>query len=262
MLFEKPLVYLILGAENSGRREILLNLIEDSYGPDERPKVFISESEKTGPFDGKLGIAVKWKWWDGNIIAPVPDETKIIFFISDGRLNPVDQIEAFKIWLLAQSLELARIFTVVDSNLAEKNPGLLAWYDACIHFSDVVFMNKREGVANKWMSDFLARYKDEAYPCLFELVRSARVKNSALVLEPLALRISQTFEAEDVWVVSGQTEDDENDEEIKDGDEEEVEMVIAEDPYFTRLLGGRRVKEIPDIQKYLETPNESQGVKE
>ena len=31
-------------------------------------------------------------------------------------------------------------------------------------------------------------------------------------------------------------------------------MVIAEDPYFTRLTGGKRVKEIPEIQKYLEAP--------
>ncbi len=252
MSSEKPIVYLILGAANSGRREILANIIEDSYGTEDRPLVYVSESEKADPSDTKLGLVQHWKWWEGNIIAPVPKGTQVVYFLSDGKLNPIDQIEAFKLWILAQSLELARIFTIVNSSLAEKNPALLMWYDACIHFSDVVLMNKREGVANKWMSDFQARYKDQAYPCLFEFVKSSRVKNTALILEPLALRISQTFEAEDVWVVSGQTEDDEEDEEIEDGDEEEVEMVLAEDPYFTRLLGGRRVKEIPDIAKYLE----------
>lgn len=254
MSSEKPLVYFILGAANSGRREIIARLIEDSYEASDAVVTFISETEKADPSDSKLGVVKRWKWWKGNFIAPVEPGTGVIFFITDGRLNPIDQIEAFKAWLLAQSLELARILTVVNCSLAEKNPALLHWYDACIHFSDVVLLNKREGVANKWLSDFQARYKDEAYPCLFEFVKNAHVKNPALILEPLALRISQTFEAEDVWVVAGQTEEDEEDEEIQDGDEEEVEMVIAEDPYFTRLTGGKRVKEIPEIQKYLEAP--------
>ena len=184
MSSENPIVYLILGAANSGRREILANIIEDSYGTEDRPLVYVSESEKADPSDTKLGLVQHWKWWEGNIIAPVPKGTQVVYFLSDGKLNPIDQIEAFKLWILAQSLELARIFTIVNSSLAEKNPALLMWYDACIHFSDVVLMNKREGVANKWMSDFQARYKDQAYPCLFEFVKSfltpSKLKTSGL----------------------------------------------------------------------------------
>jgi hypothetical protein len=31
-----------------------------------------------------------------------------------------------------------------------------------------------------------------------------------------------------------------------------VEAKIAEDPYFERLNGGRRAKEIPDIKRFLD----------
>ena len=40
---------------------------------------------------------------------------------------------------------------------------LLAWYDACVHFSDVVLLQRREGVANKWVSDFLKHHEDQLH---------------------------------------------------------------------------------------------------
>jgi hypothetical protein len=50
--------------------------------------------------------------------------------------------------------------------------------------------DRREGVANKWLSDFRAHFDGQFYPCLFELVKGGRVKNPALVLDPLARRMS------------------------------------------------------------------------
>ena len=120
----------------------------------------------------------------------------------------------------------------------------------------MVLLNRREGIENKWIGDFQARYKGQFFPCLFDLVKAGRVKNPALVLTPGALRMSQAFdeleeqlEAEVVeYEIGG---DPETDEEAEQAAEEEEEDELKEDLYFVRLAGGRRAKEIPDIGKYL-----------
>ena len=242
---EKPLVYLILGAAGSGRREILADLIEGGLAGEDRALVLLSADEPPAEADARLGAPQHWRWDGDRIDAPPPGDATHVFFVTDGRGNPVEQIEAFNGWLDASGGELARIVCVVHCALTERHKQLLVWYDACIHFSDVVLLNRREGVANKWMSDFQARYAAQFLPCLFELVRAGRVKNPALILEPQARRMTHFFDEELNWEVTG---DDE--EEAEEGGEE-IEAQPEEDPYLQRRLGGRRVKDIPDVAKYL-----------
>ncbi|MCX6953638.1 MAG: hypothetical protein NTV51_15920 [Verrucomicrobia bacterium] len=162
----------------------------------------------------------------------------------------MEQIEVFVAWLEAQGGQIARVLTVVNCQLAEKNPALLAWYEACIHFSDIVLLNRREGVANKWMSDFQGHFKKQFVPSLFEFVKDGHVKNPALVLDPQARRMSHVFDDEQDWIfktVEGEVIDEE---EETEGDEE-IEATREEEPYFARDAAGRRVKKLPDIAKYL-----------
>lgn len=245
----KPLVYLILGSAGAGRRAVVSDLIEGGLSETDQPAVLVSEAEQTASTPSQLPRLATWKWADSFIEGRLPDGATHVFFVADGRSNPVDQIEAFKPWLEAQGGELARIICVVDCQLAEKNPPLLAWYDACVHFSDVVLLNRREGVENKWLSDFQGRFKKQFLPTLFELVKADRVRNPGLVLEPEARRLSHVFDEDQDWVVAG-GEDESADEEESTGDEE-VEMVPEEDPYLARRAGGRRVKELPNIADFL-----------
>ena len=248
---EKPLVYLILGAAGSGRREVLADLIEAGLVEADRPAVMLALTESAAAHDAKLPPISRWEWRDGAIVGSLPVGATHVFFISDGRRNPVDQIEVFKPWLEAQGGELARVLCVVNTRLAEQNPPLLAWYDACVHFSDVVLLNRREGVENKWLSGFLEHFKGQFLPCIFELVKEGRLKNPALVLEPQARRMSHYLDEEQDWIFTdseGDVIDEE--EETEDGDEE-IEAKPEEDPYMVRLNGGRRVKQLPDIAKFL-----------
>lgn len=247
---EKPLVYLVLGTAGSGRRAVIADLIEGSSEAGERTAVMLSEAENESAFDAKLPEVSRWSWTGEFIVGSLPAGAARVFFITDGRGNPVDQIEVFKAWLQAQNGELARVICVVDCQLAEKNPPLLAWFDACVHFADVVLLNHREGVANKWLSDFQNHYKSQYLPCLFELVKTDRVKNPSLVLEPQARRMSHIFDDDPDWVFTDAEGEEIDEEEETEGDEE-VEAKQAEDPYFERLNGGRRVKEIPDVAKFL-----------
>ena len=162
-----------------------------------------------------------------------------------------DQIEAFKAWLALNNAELARALCVVDCRLAERHPPLLAWFEACIHFSDVVLLNRREGVENRWLSGFLEHFRSQHLPCLFETVKAGRIRNPALILEPQARRLTQIFDEEQDWIFTNAEGDEIDEEDITDDEEEEVQATPAVDPYFERRNGGRRVKELPDIAKYL-----------
>ncbi len=248
---EKPLVYLILGATGSGRREILADLIDAGLQATDRAAVLLADNEAPDDYDAKLPGVARWSWTDDGIQAELPTGATHVFFVTLGSGSPVDQTEAFKAWLDGQGAELARAFCVVNCQLAEKHPPLLAWYEACVHFADVVLLNRREGVENKWLSRFLTHFEKQFYPCVFEAVKSGKVKNPALVLEPQARRMTHVFDEEQDWVITN-AEGDEIDEEDETADDEELQAKPEEDPYFARRSeGGRRLKELPDIKQFL-----------
>jgi hypothetical protein len=249
----KPLVYLVLGAAGSGRREVLADLIEGGLSETDRAAVLLADSEGTDETaEKKLGMVARWRWLDqGAIEGELPVGATQVFFVADGRRNPVEQAEVFKPWVEAQGGEIARVLCVVNCQLAEKNPALLAWFEACVHFSDVVLLNKREGVQNKWLSDFQARFTSQFLPCLFDFVKNGRVKNPALILDPLARRMTHAFDAEQDWIFTDSEGEVIEEDEVTDDDEEEIEATPEVDPYFVRDAANRRLKKIPDITKFL-----------
>jgi hypothetical protein len=249
---EKPLVYLVLGAAGSGRREVLVDLLEGGLDEGERGAVLLSDAEAPDEFETKLGLVARWHWNDaGTIDGEFPPDATRIFFVADGRRSPVEQCEAFRPWVEAHGGEIARVLCVVNCQLAEKNPPLLAWFDACVHFADVVLLNRREGVANKWLSDFQEHYRAQFMPCLFEFVKHGRVKNPALVLDPVARRMTHAFDAEQDWIFKDADGEIIEEDEVTDDDEEEIEALPEVDPYFVRDAANRHAKKIPDIARFL-----------
>ncbi len=239
-------MYLILGAAGSGRREVLSDLIGEGLAAGDRPAVLLSSTEWAAPSDGKLPGVGRWTLGPENAVeANLPPDASHVFILFDGRLNPVDQIEGCKAWLAERAIEVARVISIVNCRLIEANPKLFAWYEPCIFYSDVVLLNQRDGVPNKWIGDFKAKFEDKFYPCLFEFVKDNRVKNPALVLAPVARRMSHVFDEQD-WI-SVDVEDEEDDQE----EGEEVEMKPEEDYYIERRNGGRRVHELPHIADFL-----------
>jgi hypothetical protein len=258
------LVYVILGAPGSGRREVLADLIADGLDPvEERAQVYLPAGEDPQAEDEKIGATTTTRMaWNSELQLLVADappaEATHIFIMLDGRVNPVDQLEALKPWLAAHSLPVARILTVVHCRLLEKNPALQPWFDACIHFSDVVLLNRREGVANKWMSEFRRRYEDQYLPCVFEMVKAGRVKNPAEILDPVARRLSQYFDPtewddidlEGVEIGESDDEDGENARPLDKSELDPDDQPPAE-PWLERDAAGRRKQPLPDIRKYL-----------
>jgi hypothetical protein len=220
------------------------DLIAGGLGEGDRAAVLLSAAEAPSGSDAALPGAGRWRLESGVAVADLPEGATHVFIVADGASDPVDQLEALKEWLASTAAELARVLCVVHCRLLEANPKLFPWYEACIHFSDVVLLNRREGVANKWISDFQGRFEEKFYPCLFELVRAGGIKNPALVLAPVARRMSHAFD-EPEWVAEGDVEEEDQ------GEGEEVEMTEEVDPYFERRNGGRRVVELPRIAEFL-----------
>lgn len=246
-----PTVYFILGTPGSGRRALVRDLAENGLA-DEKVVVLLSESERPDPADDAIAklkhVEVqRWKWQGPDLPRFKLPATAAVFFLADPLASPVDQVEALKPWLVAQGRELARVFCCVDCQLAEKQPVLMQWFEACIRFADIVFLTNRTGVANKWLSDFVQHFKSQFFPCLFIQVKKGDLPNPALVLDPTPRRLSQYFdEAEDYSDIEIETDDeeDEDDADVDDG-------LPEKEPYFERLLNGHRAKEVPDVRDFL-----------
>lgn len=243
------LVYFILGTPGSGRRAIVRDLIENGLAPADKALVLLAATEAVDPAEAKLAARAntevrRWPGQEQVLPRVALPAGATIFLLADAQASPIDQLEALKPWLEEHGAELARIFCVVDCTLAEQRPVLRQWFDACIHFADVVFLTRREGLANKWLSDFIKHYTHERFPCHFVQVKARGDLATPLVwLDPTARRLSQYFDGDETYEIEGLETDDE--------DDGEDTGLPPPEPYFVRLASGRRDKEVPDLRDYL-----------
>ncbi len=249
-------VYLLLGIPESGRREVLRDLITSGFPSGTPLAVLLPASEDPLPLDQDLQNLPGVLLTRGDQPPPEQDDAfascEALFALIPGHDNPVDHMEEWKDWLYPRrrSFELGRILTLLHCALLQQNPGARLWYDACIHFSDAVLLNHRQEAGNKWVSDFQREQKKRHPPYLIEMVKKGAVANPARILEPQPRRLSQAF---DFWAFESEELPGDLDIEIG-GDpppSEEEEDPIPEDPYFARMPGGRRLKKIPDIRRFL-----------
>lgn len=246
----RPQVYLIYGIPQSGRREILFDLIESGIDSGEQVLYFRPENEPHSPFDEKLETlnnvsCTRWNLSGTTIrhgsIKAAPQK---IIFLAPGAGNPVDIAEALKTWTDGNQCQIARIITIVHCNFLSQNEKALLWFGACIHFSDAVLLNRRENVSNKWVKDFETSYRKKYCPSRFLLVKKGRVTNPFEVLEPEARRVSLYFD-ELIPIEEDAFEDDESPEDQKP------------DKYIERLETGKRACYVPDIQPLLTNAGQS-----
>jgi hypothetical protein len=240
----RPLVYFVFGAPNSGRREIIYDLIEGGIPKERAVLYFRPESEAACPHDEQIEAldnvnVVSWRLRESKVshgkISAAPE---IIIFLAPGLSDPADCAEALKAWTEHNQCEIARLITVVHCDLLLAQPKAKSWFDACIHFSDIVLLNRRETADNKWIKEFETGYKKACLPARILLVKKGRVANPPEVLDPEARRVSLYFDE----LIP--LEEDEFDDEHKPED-------TKPDIYIERLESGQRAKPIPDIKQFL-----------
>jgi len=242
-----PLLYFVLGTPGSGRRQLVADLALNGLAPGDKAVLLMPES---GTSSASLIPVSNWTWNEGAIEAAVPAGATHVFMLAEPAVNPVDQVEALVGWLPASGAKVGRIFTVVDCTFGHAHPDLFGWFEACVHFSDVVFFTNTAGVPGSWVVEFEKHFKKLFYPCLFERPVKGEVSNPALVLETMALRMSPAFEDEFALAVPEYEFEDDD----EDGDDDPLveEDEPMEDRYFARNRGGgNRVIPVPDIAPFL-----------
>ncbi|MGA2052927.1 MAG: hypothetical protein ABSH19_06425 [Opitutales bacterium] len=243
-----PAVYLMLGLPGSGRREVLLDLIEGGL-PDAREVVVYHAAGDEAPgaaLAGRAGITLRrYTWTNGRAVTEEKEgasDAEAVFFLADGRVSPIDQLEAFPAWLAERGWKLTRILLVVHCALAAAHREVAEWHEACGHFADCLLLNRREGVSNAWLSEFRRKFTEECHPGLFAWVKQGRVDNAPLLLFPESRRLSLVFDELDP--LDDLDEDD-------DLPEDPLALENKPDPYFERSPSGHRRKAVPDVTKFL-----------
>ena len=241
---ERPPVYLIYGIPGSERRSVLFDLIEGGLPADEPVLYFRPKDETACAGDEAIEAlpnveVVEWELSDHKVkhgrISAAPQK---IFFLAPGICDPADMAEALKTWIGHNHCGLGRILTVLNCGFLKEREKSRAWFDACIHFSDVVLLSRRESVDNKWLRDFKAAYHKACYPCHIELVSKGKAANPAAVLEPEARRMSLYFD-ELLPIEEDEFDDDHRPEDLKP------------DRYIERNESGQRVRPIINISKLI-----------
>lgn len=239
-----PLVYLVFGVAESGRREIIYDLIEGGIPKDQQVLYFRPNEEASCPHDEQIKAlenvsVVGWQIKECKVthgpITAAPDK---IIFMAPGTQAPSDCAEALKEWTNHNNCKMGRLITVVNCSFLKEHPKAQAWFDSSIHFSDVVLLNRREEVDNKWIKEFETGYKKEHYPARFLLVKKGRIGNPVEVLDPEPRRLSLYFD-ELIPI-----EDDEFEDEHQPDD-------LKPDRFIERLESGQRAKPVPDINQFL-----------
>ncbi|MCH6255528.1 hypothetical protein MLD52_03140 [Puniceicoccaceae bacterium K14] len=250
-----PIVYLILGSRNAGRRAVLTDLVEFGTEESEKSVIALSPDEPdTSAFDVRKRevTTVEYSLDARALDFEVPDAADIVFVMADGAQSPAESVYSFSLWLKKTGYELGRVLTILDCELMSKQKELEGWFDCCIHFSDIVLLSNRQNVSNKWIGELKDEYnKKRCFPCLFEYVKKGRLANPALALSRETRRISMVFEeAEPEEEYVGYVDDDE--EEVI---EEELEPSIAGDPekdaYLKFVVSAKKESPIPDIRPFL-----------
>lgn len=247
---KSPKVYLILGTPDSGRREMTFDLIDGSFNEECTYFVLINKDEESSEFNSKIQRlantkVLTWSYVGSKIVTPTLDASAqdSIFLIGYGRADLVEQIEKTKEWLKELNLTLTRVISVIDCTLASVKHITIPWFDALVHFSDCVLLNRREGIPNKWIQDFIKKFEKLHYPCIIEQVVKRKVQNPAFILDTQVNRYTHFFEVEDNFENLDFT-DSNVDKEILDPD-------AKVDPYMEKLDNGQRKIKLPNIIEYL-----------
>ncbi len=251
-------IYIILGAGESNRTALTRFLAHNGLTTEAYPAVVygVQEELNEDPEAARMleadatcavhGLPRGWAATEDPL--PLPPDEGTLFFLTDGRANPVDELEALKAWITTHGLNLARIFTVVDCALLEKESGAGAWYDACIHFSDVVLLANRTDVSKKWVHDYEKQLRRQALPCHISYVKKGGTVDTPLeLLFPEARRISLFFDADDASpepILEVEIEGDADEDDVDPRDPQS-------DPYLKRTDAGYRAKRLVDITRFL-----------
>lgn len=241
-------LYCVVGIRGSGRRTVVRNLL-DALPQDDRPAALITSADECAGFSNEFPTLPVSGWQVDHfepkpLVFDIPAETKTLFICSDGIDSPIHLLEALALWCKEHNYPDLVIVSVVHCTMCATHHQVHSWYQAAIHFSDFVLLNQREGVDNKWLTEFQKPFQRQFYPCIFESLRNDRLRNPAVILTSPPRRMSQAFEDTSDDIPSDDSDDDESF--TQDPDD-----VPPPELHFERLLNKHYRRPVPKLDDIL-----------
>lgn len=229
-----PGAYILLGSAHEDRWKTVSQLVRYLVYNDESITLCIENSEilphtpELNQARGKGMNIDRWALKPDDIVFETepasPSSSELLFLVSNADENPVALMEALSSWLPHKGIRVERVITWVDCERCSQSSKNQKWYEACIHFSDFVLLDRFKNLDPAWPAQFVEHFENEHYPCIIERTKKGRVRDESLLLDNQVRRITQIFD-------------------VADNDYEEPII----DPFFERLPDGRRSKIVPDI---------------
>ena len=228
---------------NPNRWKLIRETMSHALPKEEGLHVIVSADELDAANEGLPGDRFnvsEWTLSDGRLEFSEPlseDSTNLIVF---GRPEfPDNLLEALSTAYREENFEIGRIATQVHCGWCSGEEEARAWYDGCIHFSDLVLLDSRDEVADSWVRDFQERFKKHRYPCLFDIVRKGLPKHPMWFFDSQPRRLSLIFDPDDLSGMGGDEYEIDGDEPDEDEDPE-----ASGDPYLRRNIAGERERKV------------------
>lgn len=231
----QPEIYFIIGTPNSGRDQLWTQFLNESLtigetvlllSSSETEKIFIEGTLSTIP----MAASITCNLWNPEALKAPEDysliDYTVVIFILDPVQTPIKALEALHIWSRKYQLLINRILTCVECTLLQAHNPLFVWIEACIHFSDNVFLQTTKHTDKQWLESFQEYFSKACYPCYFHRLDEPKSYNLLELRYPEARRMSFAF----------------------DLDPYEPE---ATDIYFEKNSSGNYLKYLPDIVSFL-----------
>jgi hypothetical protein len=232
-----PWLNLLLSGPNPGRWKLVRESVQHALPKEEGVDLYVSPSERAAArafFDPERFAVAEWEVSDGRILFSEPLSTERANLLLYGLPAFADDLlEALVDGFRAGGFEMGRIATHVHCGWCARREEARGWFDAAIHFSDLVLLDNRDEAGDPWVRRFQERYRKLRYPCHFDLVRKALPKHPHWLFDSQPRRLSLVFDPDDLSGLGpsfpGAEDDGDEDEERPEGD-----------PYLRRNAAGER----------------------
>ncbi len=242
---------LLLSGPNPGRWKLVRETIHQALPKDEGVNLYVSPAETESAhawFAPDRFTVAQWEVRGGDLVFSEPLSPERANLLAYGPPEfPADLLDALVAGFRASAYEMGRIATQVHCGWCATHDEARAWFDAAIHFSDLVLLDNREEVEDQWVRDFQERFHKQRYPCLFDLVRKGLPKHPHWLFDSQPRRLSLVFDPDDLSGLGPVAFDDEDDDPIEEDEP-------AGDPFLRRNAAGEREKPIRPLPFALDAP--------
>lgn len=247
---------LLLSGPNPNRWKMVREIVHHTLPKEEGLTVIVSAEEEAAAREfldpGRFRVA-EWSLLNGTIEFSEDLSPTRAHLLLYGRPEFADNlIEALVDGYRNSLFEMGRIATHVHSGWCSSDETARAWYEASIHFSDLVLLDNREEVEDPWVRNYQEKFRKQRYPCLFDLVRKGLPKHPDWLFESQPRRLSLVFDPDDLSGFANNDYDFDDEEEDPDDEEEP-----AGDPYLRRNVAGERERSVKPLPFALDETNQT-----